>query len=103
MCIRDSIYTAANGGSIEVPAPDGKKIRISISAGTQNGKRFRLKGKGMPKIQSRSYGDLYVEAEVETPINLSNKQKKLIAEFNDSLTEANKPKVSEYKKFLDRY
>ena len=57
----------------------------------------------MPKIQSRSYGDLYVEAEVETPINLSNKQKKLIAEFNDSLTEANKPKVSEYKKFLDRY
>lgn len=97
------IYTAANGGSIEVPAPDGKKIRISISAGTQNGKRFRLKGKGMPKIQSRSYGDLYVEAEVETPINLSNKQKKLIAEFNDSLTEANKPKVSEYKKFLDRY
>ena len=60
-------YTAINGGSIEVPAPDGGKIRISISSGTQNGKRFRLKGKGMPILQSRSYGDLYVEAEVETP------------------------------------
>ncbi len=97
------IYTAISGGSIEVPSPDGKKIRISISAGTQNGKRFRLRGKGMPIIQSRTYGDLYVEAEVETPTNLSNKQKKLIAEFNDSLTESNKPKVTEYNRFLKKY
>ena len=85
------IYTATNGGSIEVPAPNGK-IRISISSGTQNGKRFRLKGKGMPVLQGRNYGDLYVEAEIETPINLSNSQKKLIADFNDSLQE-NNPKV----------
>ena len=97
------IYTATNGGSIEVPSPDGKKIRISVSAGTQNGKRFRLKGKGMPIIQSRSFGDLYVEAEVETPVNLSNKQKKLIAEFNDSLSDNNRPKVAGYKKFLKNY
>ena len=97
------IYTAINGGSIEVPSPDGKKIRISISAGTQNGKRFRLRGKGMPIIQTRSYGDLYVEAEIETPLNLSNKQKKLIAEFNDSLTESNNPKVRDYKQFLKKY
>ena len=96
-------YTAANGGSIEVPGPDGGKIRISISAGTQNGKRFRLKNKGMPVLQSRSFGDLYIEADVETPINLSNKQKKLIADFNDSLTEANSPKVSKFKKFLKNY
>ena len=47
-------------------------------AGTQNGKRFRLKGKGMPILQSRSYGDLYVEAEIETPINLSNNQKETL-------------------------
>ena len=52
------IYTAANGGSIEVPAPDGKKIRISISAGTQNGKRFRLKGKGMPPTKTTSFMSL---------------------------------------------
>ena len=94
------IYTAANGGSIEVPAPDGKKIRISISSGTQNGKKFRLKGKGMPILQTRSYGDLYVEAEIETPVNLSTKQKKLISEFSDSLTENNNPKVKRYKNFL---
>ena len=97
------IYTAINGGSIEVPSPDGKKIRISISSGTQNGKRFRLRGKGMPIIQTRSYGDLYVEAEIETPLNLSNKQKKLIAEFNDNLTESNNPKVRDYKQFLKKY
>ena len=97
------IYTATNGGSIEVPSPDGKKIRISISSGTQNGKRFRLKGKGMPVLQARNYGDLYVEAEIETPINLSNSQKKLIAGFNDSLQENNNPKVKKYKNFLKNY
>ncbi len=96
-------YSAVNGGSIEVPSPDGKKIRISLSPGTQNGKKFRLKGKGMPVLQTRSYGDLYVEAEIETPVNLSNKQKKLISEFNDSLLEDNYPKVKRYKKFLSDY
>ncbi len=96
-------FTAVNGGSIEVPSPSGSKIRISIAAGTQNGKRFRLKGKGMPVLQSRNYGDLYVEAEVETPINLSNKQRKILADFNDSISESNSPKVSKFKKFLKNY
>ena len=97
------VYTATNGGSVEVPAPDGKKIRISISAGTQNAKRFRLKGKGMPVLQSRGFGDLYVEAEIETPVNLSNNQKKLIAKFYESLAESNSPKVKKYKNFLKDY
>ncbi len=97
------IYTATNGGSIEIPSPDGKKIRISISPGTQNGKKFRLKGKGMPVLQARDYGDLYVEAEIETPVNLSTKQKKLISEFNDSLVENNNPKIKRYKNFLKDY
>ncbi len=96
-------YTAVNGGSIEVPSPAGGKIRISVSAGTQNGKRFRLRGKGMPVLQSRSYGDLYVEAEVETPINLSNKQKKMLSEFHDSISDNNSPKVSKFKKFLKSF
>ena len=52
----------------------------------------------MPVLQARNYGDLYVEAEIETPVNLSTKQKKLIAEFNDSLIENNNPKVKRYKK-----
>lgn len=97
------IYTATNGGSIEVPSPNGKKIRISIVAGTQNGKRFRLKGKGMPVLQSRSFGDLYVEADIETPINLSNNQKKLLSEFHDSLQKSNSPKVKKYENFLKDY
>ncbi len=97
------IYTATNGGSIEVPSPNGKKIRISIAAGTQNGKRFRLKGKGMPVLQSRSFGDLYVEANIETPINLSNNQKKLLSEFHDSLQKSNSPKVKKYENFLKDY
>ena len=57
----------------------------------------------MPILQSRTYGDLYVEAEIETPIDLSNKQKKLIAEFNDSLENNNYPKVKKYTKFLKDY
>ena len=95
-------YTAANGGSIEVPSPGGGKIRSSVSAGTQNGKRFRLKGKGMPVLQGRGYGDLYIEAEVETPVNLSNKQKKMLAEFYDSLSDSNSPKSSKFKKFIEK-
>ena len=97
------LYTAVNGGSIEVPSPDGKKIRISVSAGTQNGKRFRLRGKGMPILQTRSFGDLYVEAELETPVNLTNKQKKLIADFSESLSESNTPRVKKFKSFLNNY
>ncbi len=95
-------YTATNGGSIEVPSPGGGKIRISVSSGTQNGKRFRLKGKGMPILQGRGYGDLYIEAEVETPVNLSNKQKKMLAEFYDSLSDSNSPKSSKFKKFIEK-
>ena len=57
----------------------------------------------MPVLQSRSYGDLYVEAEVETPVNLSNKQKKMLAEFHESISENNTPKVIKFKKFLKSY
>ena len=95
-------YTATNGGSIEVPSPGGGKIRISISAGTQNGKRFRLRSKGMPILQGRGYGDLYVEAEVETPVNLSNKQKKILAEFYGSLSDSNSPKSSKFRRFIEK-
>ena len=53
----------------------------------------------MPVLQARNYGDLYVEAEIEIPVNLSNKQKKLISEFNDSLTKNNNPKLKDIKSF----
>jgi molecular chaperone DnaJ len=73
--------TAALGGSIEVPVIDGKRAKISIPAGTQGGHSFRLRGKGMSVLRSTARGDLYVQVQVETPVNLSKRQKELLAEF----------------------
>lgn len=73
--------TAALGGTIDVPSLDGKRARVTIQPGTQSGHRLRLKGKGMPGLQGRARGDLYVDIHVETPVNLTAKQKKLLEEF----------------------
>ena len=73
--------TAALGGTIDVPIINGKRARVSIKSGTQSGHRLRLKGKGMPGLQGRSHGDLYVDIQVETPVNLTSKQKKILQEF----------------------
>ncbi len=78
--------TAALGGQIEVPGVDGKRAAVTIPEGTQSGQQFRLKAKGMPVLRSRQRGDMYVEVQVETPVNLSRKQKDLLsklAEDND--------------------
>ena len=56
----------------------------------------------MPVLQGRGFGDLYIEAEVETPINLSNKQKKMLAEFHDSLSDSNSPKSNKFKRFIEK-
>ena len=73
--------TAALGGTVEIPSLDGTKGRITIPAGTQTGKKFRLKGKGMPILRQSRFGDLYVSVRVETPVNLSARQRELLAEF----------------------
>ena len=73
--------TAALGGDIEVPTIDGGKQDLTIVSGAQTGRRFRLKSQGMPRLQGRDRGDLHVEIFVETPVNLTAKQKKLLAEF----------------------
>lgn len=73
--------TAALGGAIEVPTVDGGRARINIPAGTQSGNRFRLSGKGMSVLRTGSRGDMFVEAQVETPVNLTKKQKDLLKEF----------------------
>jgi molecular chaperone DnaJ len=59
------------GGEIEVPTIDGKKARVNIPEGAQNGKQFRLKGKGMPVLRSSQAGDMYIQVAVETPVNLT--------------------------------
>lgn len=73
--------TATLGGSIEVPTLDGGRAKISIPEGTQPGRQFRLRAKGMPVLRSAQKGDLYVELAVETPVKLSRRQKELLREF----------------------
>jgi molecular chaperone DnaJ len=73
--------TAALGGTIEVPTIDGARAKVQLPAGTQTGAQFRLKGKGMSVLRSPQRGDMYVEVVVETPMNLTKKQKDLLQEF----------------------
>ena len=76
-----SLSDAALGTTIEVPTIDGGKAKVKIPAGTQNGKQFRLKGKGMPMMRNKNYGDLYIQAITEVPVSLTKEQKKLLEEF----------------------
>ncbi len=83
------ITTAALGGSIEVPTIDGKRTKVTIPEGTQTGHKFRLKGKGMPIMRRTNYGDMYVEAVIETPVKLTDEQKELLKQLDASLTGSN--------------
>ena len=73
--------TATLGGEIESPSIDGSRTKLSINPGTQSGQQYRLRGKGMSVMKSGQRGDLYVEALVETPRNLTPKQQELLREF----------------------
>lgn len=77
-----SMTTATLGGEIEVPSIDGHKVRVTIPEGTQSGKQFRLKGKGMSILHSTSRGDMYIQTQVETPVGLTKRQKELLEEFS---------------------
>lgn len=76
-----SITTVALGGEIEVPTLDGTRTKVKIPAGTQSGKQFRLRGKGMPSLNGTGLGDLVLQVAVETPVNLTKRQKELLQEF----------------------
>ena len=73
---------AALGTTVEVPSIDGGKSKIKIPPGTQHGKQFRLKGKGMPVLRRNIFGDLYIRIITEVPVSLSKRQKELLEEFN---------------------
>jgi molecular chaperone DnaJ len=75
-----SVAKAILGGEAQVPTLDGK-VKMRIPAGTQNGKIFRLKGKGMPHIHSKEVGDEFVKIYIEIPRSLTPEQRKLIEEF----------------------
>jgi len=75
--------TAILGGSVEVPTVDGNRARINIPAGTQSGQQFRLRAKGMSMLRTTSRGDMFVEFSVETPVNLTKRQKEILEEFRE--------------------
>ncbi len=85
--------TAALGGSIEVPTLDGGKAKVTIPEGTQPGKQFRIRAKGMPVLRSAQRGDLYIEVAVETPVRLSRRQKELLREFEGETKEGCQPEA----------
>src|ERR1700729_2164432 len=86
-----SMVTAAVGGEFEVPTIDGGKTRVKVPGGTQSGQRFRLSGKGMPVLRARQSGDMYVQILVETPQNLTKKQRDLLAEFDKLSSSSTQP------------
>ena len=86
-----AMTTAALGGQIEVPTIDGGRTRVKIPEGTESGKQFRLKDKGMPVLRSRQQGDLYIQVEVETPKNLSRKQRDLLKSFEEASSASTSP------------
>ena len=76
-----SVTTAALGGEFQVPTIDGGKTRVKVPEGSQTGKQFRLKGKGMPVLRTSKVGDMYIQVVVETPRNLTRRQRELLEEF----------------------
>ena len=90
-----SMSGAALGGDIEVPTMDGGRSRVKIPAGSQSGRQMRLLGKGMPAIKSAQKGDMFIEIAVETPVNLTSKQRELLREF-EALSEDNNPESKSF-------
>ena len=82
------ITTVALGGSIEVPTIEGKRMKVQIPAGTQTGQQFRVKGRGMSVLRTQTRGDMFVEVAVETPVNLTKKQKELLEEFGGTVADS---------------
>jgi molecular chaperone DnaJ len=86
-----AMTTAALGGEFEVPTLDGARAKVKVAAGTQPGQRVRLKQKGMPVLRSKDIGDLYVQLDVETPQNLTRRQRELLEEFHKVTTKETSP------------
>jgi molecular chaperone DnaJ len=90
-----SMITAAIGGDVEVPTIDGGRSRVKVPAGSQSGRQMRLRGKGMPALRGGTAGEMFIELAVETPVNLTSKQKELLREF-EKLSEENNPELSSF-------
>jgi len=103
-----SIATATLGGEVELPTLDGN-VSLKVPAGTQSGKVFRLRGKGVTTVRDPRQGDLFAQVAVETPINLTSEQRELLEKFDASLTsggDKHSPRADSWvdtvKRFFDR-
>ena len=90
-----SIATAALGGDLDVPSIDGGRARVKVPAGSQTGKQMRLRGKGMPALRGGGAGDMVIELAVETPVNLTARQKEILREF-EALSAENNPEGNSF-------
>lgn len=99
-----SMADAALGGDIEVPTIDGGRSRVKIPSGSQSGRQMRLRSKGMPALRGGPAGDMFIELAIETPVNLTSRQKEILREFKE-LSEDNNPEgksfFSSVKNFWD--
>ena len=91
-----SIADAALGTTIEIPTIDGKKAKIKIPDGTQDGKQFRLKGKGMPFMRRGDFGDLYVQIKTEVPVYLNKEQRSLLEKFREIENDKSNPSIKKF-------
>lgn len=78
-----SMTSATLGGDIEVPTIDGGRSRVKIPSGSQSGRQMRLRSKGMPMLRGGGKGDMFIELAVETPVNLTTRQKEILREFDE--------------------
>lgn len=90
-----SMVSASLGGDIEVPTIDGGRSRVKIPSGSQSGRQMRLRGKGMPALRGGPTGDMFIELAVETPVNLTSRQKEILREFGE-ITADNNPEESSF-------
>lgn len=96
-----SFAVAALGGEVEVPTLDGR-VKLNIPKETQHGRRMRVKGKGIKSLRSSATGDLYCHIVVETPVNLTDRQKELLEEFERISTGLDRSQTPRKKSFLDK-
>jgi molecular chaperone DnaJ len=89
-----SMVQAALGGDIGVHTLDGGESKVKIPEGTQSGRQFKIRGKGMPVLRARDFGDLYIQANVETPQSLTRRQRELLQEFDAESSTRTQPEAS---------
>ncbi|WP_424972606.1 molecular chaperone DnaJ [Dinoroseobacter sp. S76] len=97
-----SMSSAALGGDVEVPTIDGGRSRVKIPSGSQSGRQMRLRGKGMPALRGAGTGDMFIELAVETPVNLTSRQRELLKEF-EAESQDNQPETSKFFKTVKNF